>query len=151
VLRVRLAMTKRVLWILLLAAGCKEAPPIGPSPDAGHSSLAGKWEGVQSIEPNGQGNLARMELENASGGQVRGVLQVSYEMDANDLGTIGRLAGPAQGGTFARGPYRPDGGFETQYTMTVTASPSLNHIDMVEQHQVPDGGPFPVYYRMDRQ
>ena len=143
-------MTKRVLWILLFAAGCKEAP-IGPSPDAGQSSIAGTWQGVQSVESNGQGNLARMELENALGGQVRGVLQVSYEMDANDLGTIGRLAGPAQGGTFARGPLLPDGGFERRYTMTVFASPSLNHIDIVEQQQTLDGGPLPVYYRMDRQ
>ncbi len=92
-----------------------------------------------------------MELENAPGGRVIGVLQVSYGMDANDLGTIGTVAGPALGGAFARGPLLPDGGFETRYTMTVTASPSLNHIDMVEQQQTLDGGPLPVYYRMDRQ
>jgi hypothetical protein len=72
-------------------------------------------------------------------------------MDANDLGTIGRVAGPAQGGTVAHGPLLPDGGFEARYMMTVTASQSLNHLEMVEQHQVPDGGPFPVYYRFDRQ
>lgn len=142
-------MTRRVVGLLLLAVACKEAP-IGGSPDAGQSSLAGTWQGVQSAEPNGDGNLARMELENAPGGQVRGALQVSYGMDANDLGTIGRMAGPAQGGAFVRGPLLPDGGFEARYMMTVTASQSLNHLEMVEQHQVPNGGPFPVYYRLDR-
>lgn len=144
-------MTRCVFGLLLLAFACKEAP-IGGPPDAGNAAtLAGSWQGVQSVELNGQGNLARMELENAPGGQVRGALQVSYEMDAADLGTIGRVAGPAKGGTFSRGPLIPDGGFETAYTLSVTASPSLNHIDMVEQHTDLDGGKFPVYYRMDRQ
>lgn len=142
-------MTRRAFGFLLLAVACKEAP-IGGSPDAGNSSLAGTWQGVQSIEPNGQGNLAKMVLENAPGGQVRGVLQVS-ETGPNDLGTIGHLAGPAQGGTFSRGPLLPDGGFATQYTLSIAASPSLNHIDGVEQHSDLDGGTFPVYYRLDRQ
>ena len=82
---------------------------------------------------------------------MRGVLSVSFDMDASDLGTIGFVAGPAQGGTFARGPPLPDGGLQTKYLMTVTASPSLNHIDIVEQVQTLDGGPLPIYYRMDRQ
>src|SRR5262249_39048887 len=120
VLPVRLAMTRRAFGFLLLAVACKEAP-IGGSPDARNSSLAGTWQGVQSIEPNGQGNLAKMVLENAPGGQVRGVLQVS-ETGPNDLGTIGHLAGPAQGGTFSRGPLLPDGGFATQYTLSIAAS-----------------------------
>jgi hypothetical protein len=143
-------MTRRILGLLVLAVACKEAP-IGGSPDAGQSSLAGKWQGVQSVDPNGPGALARMELENAPRGQVRGVLNVSFDMDASDLGTIGQVAGPAQGGTFARGPPLPDGGLQAKYTMTVTASQSLNHIDIVEQQQTLDGGPLPVYYRMDRQ
>jgi hypothetical protein len=143
-------MTRRAFGLLLLAVACKEAP-ISGSPDAGQSSLAGKWQGVSSVDPNGQGALARMELENAPGGQVRGVLNVSFDMDASDLGTIGSVAGPAQGGTFARGPPLPDGGLQTKYLMTVTASPSLNHIDIVEQQKTLDGGPLPVYYRMDRQ
>ena len=81
---------------------------------------------------------------------MRGVLNVSFDMDASDLGTIGVVAGPAQGGTFARGPPLPDGGLQTKYLMTVTASRLLNHIDIVEQVQTLDGGPLPIYYRMDR-
>jgi hypothetical protein len=81
---------------------------------------------------------------------VSGVLQIS-EGDANDFGTIGTLAGPAQGGNFSRGPLLPDGGVEARYTATVTPSSSLNHIDMVEQHKALDGNPLPVYYRFDRQ
>jgi hypothetical protein len=92
-----------------------------------------------------------MELETAPGGLVRGALHVSYGMDANDLGTIGIVGGPAQGGTFARGTPLPDGGVQAQYTMTVTASSSFDHIDMVEQQTTLDGGPLPVYYRLDRQ
>jgi hypothetical protein len=143
-------MARRLFGLLLLAVACKEAPVSG-SHDAGQSSLAGKWQGVSSVDPNGQGALAKMELENAPGGQVRGVLNVSFDMDASGLGTIGLVAGPAQGGTFARGPPLPDGGFQTKYMMTVTASSSLNHIDIVEQVQTLDGGPLPIYYRMDRQ
>jgi hypothetical protein len=144
-------MTRRTLGLLLLAVACKEAP-ISGSPDAGQSSLAGKWQGVQSVDPNGQGNLARLELEGAPGGQVRGALDVSYGMDANDLATIGFLSGPAQGGTFIRATsFLADGGLEPRLTMTVTASQSLNHIDWVEQQQTLDGGPLPVYYRLDRQ
>ena len=89
-----LPMTRRILYLLLLAVGCKEAP-VNPSSAAGQSSLAGTWQGVQSVQPNGQGSFARLELENAPGGRVIGVLQVSYGMDANDLGTIGTVAGPA--------------------------------------------------------
>jgi len=143
-------MTRGVFGLLLLAVACKEAPVSG-SHDARQSSLAGRWQGVQSVDPNGQGALVRMELENAPGGQVKGVLNASFDMDASDLGTIGLVAGPAQGGTFARGPPLPDGGMQTKYTMTVTASSSLNHIDIVEQQQTLDGGPLPIYYRMDRQ
>ena len=143
-------MTRRVFGLLLLAVACKETPT-GGSPDAAQTSLAGTWLGVQSTEPNADGDLARMVLENAPGGQVRGALQVSYGMDAHDLGTIGRLAGPAQGGAFTHGPLLPDGGFEARYAVTVTASQSLNHIDMVEQYQLLDAGTYPVYYRFDRQ
>ena len=106
-------MTRYALWLLVLAVACKEAP-VNPSRDAGQSSLAGKWQGVSSVAPNGQGALARMELENAPGGQVRGVLNVSFDMDASDLGTIGVVAGPAQGGTFARGPPLPRRGVADQ-------------------------------------
>ncbi len=143
-------MTRCTIGLLLLAVACKEAPITG-SNDARQSSLAGIWQGVQSVDPNGPGALARMELENAPGGQVRGVLDVSFDMDASDLGTIGLVAGPAQGGNFSRGPLLPDGGFETRYTMTVTASQSFNHLEIVEQHKDLDGGTLPVYYRMDRQ
>ncbi|MGZ6077016.1 MAG: hypothetical protein ACXWK6_04340 [Myxococcaceae bacterium] len=145
-----LPMTRRALCFLFLAVGCKEAP-VNRSSDARQSTLAGKWQGVSSVDRNGPGALARMELENAPGRQVRGVLNVSFDMDASDLGTIGQVAGPAQGGTFARGPPLPDGGFQTRYTMTVTASPSMNHIDIVEQQATLDGGPLPIYYRMERQ
>jgi hypothetical protein len=92
-----------------------------------------------------------MELEDAPGGQVKGVLNASFDMDGGDIGTIGLVAGPAKGGTFARGPLLPDGGMQPKYTMTVTASQSLNHIDMLEQQATLDGGPLPVYYRFDRQ
>ena len=63
----------------------------------------------------------------------------------------GHLSGPAQGGTFTRGHFLPDGGIQPQITMTVSASQSLNHIDIVEQETTLDGGPLPVYYRFDRQ
>ncbi len=143
-------MTRQLLTFLIFTVGCKEAP-VNQSSDAGQSSLAGAWQGIQSALPNGQGNLAQMELQNAPGGRVTGALRVSYGMDANDLGVIGFVAGPALGGTFARGLLLPDGGIQTQITMAVTASPSLNHIDMVEQQATLDGGPLPVYYRLDRQ
>lgn len=143
-------MNGRVFGLLLLAVACKEIPTGAGSPDAGHSSLAGTWVGVQSVEPNGPGNLAKLQLDTAPGGQVSGVLQIS-ETDANDLGSIGTLAGPAQGGNFSRGPLLSDGGVEARYVVTVTPSSSLNHVDMVEQHKDLDGGSFPVYYRMDRQ
>jgi hypothetical protein len=142
-------MTRRVFGLLLLVLACKQAPLAG-APHAGPSSLAGTWQGVQSTERNGDGNLVKMDLENAPGGQVTGVLQASYGMDANDLGAIGRVAGPATGGAFTRGPRLPDGGFEARFTMMVTASPSLNHIDAVEQFPLLDAGTFPVYYRSDR-
>ena len=144
-------MNRRVFGLLLLAAACKKTPTGGGSPDAGgRSSLAGTWVGVQSVDPNGPGNLAKLQLDTAPGGRVSGVLQIS-ETDANDLGTIGTLAGPAQGGNFSRGPLLPDGGVEARYVLTVTPSSSLNHVDMVEQHKDLDGGSFPVYYRFDRQ
>jgi hypothetical protein len=140
------------LVVLLLVAGCKEAPVNQQSSSAGQSTLAGTWQGVQSLDPNGgQGSFARMYLDDAPGGRVTGALQVSYGMDAADLGTIGHLSGPAQGGTFARGHFLPDGGIQTQITMRVTATQSLNHIDMVEQQVTLDGGSLPVYYRFDRQ
>lgn len=106
--------------------------------------------GVQSVDPDGPGNLAKLQLDTAPGGQVSGVLQIS-EGDANDLGSIGTLSGPAQGGNFSRGPLLSDGGVEARYVLTVTPSSSLNHVDMVEQHKGLDGGSFPVYYRFDRQ
>ena len=144
-------MNGRVFGLLLLAVACKETPTREGSPDAGsHSSLAGTWVGVQSVAASGPGNLAKLRLDTAPGGQVSGVLQVS-EGDANDFGTIGTLAGPAQGGNFSRGPLLPDGGVEARYTATVAPSSSLNHIDMVEQHKDLDGNPLPVYYRFDRQ
>jgi hypothetical protein len=106
--------------------------------------------GVQSVQPNGSGNLAKLQLDAAPGGQVSGLLQVS-EGDANDFGNIGTLAGPAQGGNFSRGPLLPDGGVEARYPLTVTPSSSLNHMDIVEQHKDLEGKPLPVYYRFDRQ
>ena len=144
-------MKGRVFGLLLLAVACKETPTGGGSPDAGgHFSLAGTWVGVQSVDPNGPGNLAKLQLDTAPGGQVSGVLQIS-EGDANDLGSIGTLSGPAQGGNFSRGPLLSDGGVEARYVLTVTPSSSLNHVDMVEQHKDLDGGSFPVYYRFVRQ
>ena len=144
-------MNGRVLGLLLLAVACKETPTGGGGPDAGsHSSLAGTWVGIQSVDPNGPGNLTKLQLDTGPSGQVSGVLQVS-EGDANDLGSIGTLAGPATGGNFSRGPLLSDGGVEARYQLTVTPSPSLNHIDMVEQHSDLDGGTFPVHYRLDRQ
>jgi hypothetical protein len=144
-------MNGRVFGLLLLAVACKETPTGGGSPDAGsRSSLAGTWVGVQSVDPNGPGNLAKLQLDTAPSGQVSGLLQIS-EGDANDLGSIGTLAGPGQGGNFSRGPLLPDGGVEARYVLTVTPSSSLNHVDMVEQHKDLDGGSFPVYYRFDRQ
>jgi hypothetical protein len=144
-------MNGRAFGLLLLAVACKETPTGGGSHDSGgHSSLAGTWAGVQSVDPNGPGNLAKLQLDPAPGGRISGVLQIS-EGDANDLGSIGTLAGPAQGGNFSRGPLLSDGRVEARYVLTVTPSPSLNHIDMVEQHRDLNGGTFPVYYRMDRQ
>ena len=74
-------MIGRVFGLLLLTVACKETPTGGGSPDVGgRSSLAGTWAGVQSVNPNGPGNLAKLQLDTAPGGQVSGVLHISRGM-----------------------------------------------------------------------
>ena len=62
-----------------------------------------------------------------------------------------RTPAPARSIRSSSGHLLPDGGVEVKYVLTVTPSSSLNHVDMVEQHNDLDGGSFPVYYRFDRQ
>jgi hypothetical protein len=144
-------MKKASVLAVFIAFGCKETPVgPGPSSDSGQPGGVVAWQGTQSSQQGGPGNAARIEFEQ-SNGELKGMLYVAYGADAADLGPVGFLSGPAQGGAFVRASgFLPDGGARTKYPMTVTFT-SANHMEVVEQIPDIDSGTMSVYYRMDRQ
>jgi hypothetical protein len=142
-----------VVGALVLSAckGSEHPGGNGGNPPPSSDTIAGVWSGSEGPLQNNLTPTARLEIIE-DGGVVYAVWY-SSNVFGPDGGSwpVGALYGFRDGGTLYlrnTGKKLPDGGLEggTPFTATITGS----HLEGVDQRTTRDGGPLPIYLKVDR-
>jgi hypothetical protein len=138
----------------LVSIGCKGAEHPGGNggnPPPPSSSVAGVWTGMEGPSPSVLTPTARLELSEDAG-RVTGVLYSSNIFPDGGTWPVASFTGTRDGGSlFLRDVSipLPDGGLQEGFVFTGTFT-TPNRLEGVEVRARMDGGPLPVYYRLDR-
>jgi hypothetical protein len=143
-----------ILGVLLLLA-CKGGGDNGGGgnnpPPQGAATLTGVWTGLEGPLQSALTPTARLELIE-DGGYVTGVWYSSDVFPDAGSWPVGAFTGTRDGGfVFLRDVQRhlPDGGLADGYVLTGTFTPP-NHFEGAEIRTKRDGGPLPIYFKVDR-
>lgn len=140
----------KILLVALVLGGCKSADSTGSTAKQG-DTLTGVWTGLEGPNLNRLTPTARLELTE-DGGAVTGVLYSSNIFPDGGTWPVGSFTGTRDGGfVFLRDALipLPDGGSEEGFVFTGTFTPP-NRLEGVEVRAKMDGGPLPVYFKLDR-
>ena len=137
-----------------LVIGCKGST-VPSTPDSGgaSSTVTGKWSGVQGASQNRLSTAVRIELVEGDGGSISGIINVEDPPDSGSYASVGILTGYRDGGVFnlvEGAVLLPDGGAGGGYPFTGTFT-STNHLEAIEMGTKSDGGPLPIYFKLDLQ
>ncbi len=139
---------RKILLVALVLAGCKSTDS---STTKQGDTLTGVWAGLEGPNLNRMTPTARLEFTEDAG-SVTGVLYSSNIFPDGGTWPVGSFTGTRDGGfVFLRDvpiPL-PDGGFEEGFVFTGTFTPP-SRLEGVEVRAKMDGGPLPVYFKLDR-
>jgi hypothetical protein len=143
----------RLIFGALVLLGCKGTEHSGgntPPPPPPGDGIAGVWAGSEGPIQSKMTPTARLEISE-DGGIVYAVWYSSSLFPDAGSWPVGALYGFRDGGTlYLRNAAKllPDGGLEggTPFTATITGS----HLEGVDQRTKTDGGPLPIYLKVDR-
>jgi hypothetical protein len=133
--------------------GCKsnDNSSGGNAPPPHSSTLTGVWTGGEGAAQNNLTPTARFELTEKDG-TVAGVWYSSNVFPDAGSWPVGAFNGVRDGGFVLLRDVatpQPDGGLEGGYVFTGTFTPP-NHLEGVEVRTKHDGGPLPIYLKLDR-
>ena len=145
-------ISPKLALVALLLIGCKSSEQSGGTPKQG-DSLSGVWTGLEGPNLSRLSPTARLELTEDAG-LVTGYWYSSRVFLDAGFWPVGSLYGFRDGGTLnlrnlAGATVLPDGGIIDGYVFTGTFTPP-NHLEAVEVRTKPDGGPLPIYLKLDR-